>query len=76
MMDAKKCDRCRKFYEPYVGVDPMLPGNSGTKYFHPYNYIGFFNNIRSDSPNKYIDLCPDCMNTLRRWMEAGGTLEN
>lgn len=74
MMDAKKCDRCHKYYEPYRGVDPMLPHDSCTKYFHPYNYIGFFNNIETDTLNKYVDLCSDCMDTLRRWLEAGGPL--
>lgn len=75
-MNAKKCDRCRKFYEPYRGVNPMLPGDSCTKYFYPYNYLGFYNDIETAAPDKYVDLCPNCMEQLRKWLEAGGTLEN
>lgn len=75
-MDAKKCDRCRNFYEPYRGINPIIPDGPDTRYRHPYNYIVFCNEITPNERHKYVDLCPECMERLRRWMEAGGSLEN
>lgn len=54
MSDAKKCDRCGKFYDIYEPVD---------------NAAGFYfaNNVGSSLQPLY-DLCPDCMEELINWL--------
>ena len=58
-MNAKKCDRCTRFYEPYV--PDMLTKNSNMLIF------------AEEKDNTYVEwrqfeLCPDCMKDACRFM--------
>lgn len=59
-MDAKKCDRCGKYYDPdvnvgYIGEDRLFQ-HHGCLYFYPVE----------DSP--HIDLCPECSDRFESWL--------
>lgn len=45
MSDARKCDRCKNYYDPYKTTLIVM------------------NNMKS------VDLCPNCKDTLKRWLE-------
>ena len=54
MSDAKKCDRCGRFYDIYGNVD---------------NAVSFRFVSRWDTTLQPIyDLCPDCMEELKNWL--------
>lgn len=57
-MIAKKCDRCGKLYE---NEKPKLTkiGNIDT---YGIAWELYFN-------NRFIDLCPDCLNDFKKWFE-------
>lgn len=57
-MNAKKCDRCEKFYEDYGGLEYIQYGNK-------YNGMSFFG-VKS----LFFDLCPDCMKSLYDWFDG------
>lgn len=59
MAEAKKCDRCGKLYEIYVGI-PLVSG--GNKY-HAVKFANF------GCSTAWLDLCPDCMKKLVIFME-------
>ena len=41
-MNAKKCDRCKKYYDEYAGIHKYgETGNIVQKYRVPYNQINF-----------------------------------
>lgn len=54
-MNAKKCDRCGKFYEHYNGDDIIMSHN-------------FFKAVYG---KRTYDLCPECMEKLREWFKEG-----
>lgn len=63
MMRAKKCDRCKKYYDEYTEVDGILS-----------NSIIFYrnkDNTDTSIPENFIyapkDLCQDCMKSLVKW---------
>lgn len=63
MSDAKKCNRCGKFYDIYGQAN---------------NAVGFRFVNRCDAPLQPIyDLCPDCMEELKNWLanSSDGTLD-
>lgn len=45
MSDARKCDRCKNYYDPYKTT------------------LIFMNNMKN------VDLCPNCKDTLYRWLK-------
>ena len=53
-MNAKKCDRCGKLYEP----ETIIEGYRLTRYSQ-------FNSRYQ----KKIDLCPECHESLKKWFE-------
>lgn len=60
MADAKKCDRCRSFYDKMA--DP------GTKFLLS-KYVSVNTLAKSDLV-KIVDLCPECSKLLDLWMEG------
>lgn len=60
MTNAKKCDRCGKLYELYDGYEVVKGGNM-------YNTLGLFNHW--DSAIQSYDLCPECMESLIKWIK-------
>lgn len=65
MADAKKCDRCKKYYDDYDGV-----GFSEALTANRYDRM---NLIRADDYSRYkrYDLCPDCMSALISFIKQG-----
>lgn len=57
-MIAKKCDRCGKFYEH---EKPKLT-KIGNINAHRIAWELYCN-------NRFIDLCPDCLNDFKKWFE-------
>ena len=51
MSAAKKCDRCKEFYEPFK---------------NPWPYLLKWNTTTC----KCVDLCPNCTDTLRKWLKG------
>ena len=62
MANAYKCDRCGAFYEFY-GENKENHGNTVQSFYK--NEDG---NGRSYNADKY-DLCPDCMESFKRWLD-------
>jgi len=58
-MDAKKCDRCGKFYDKYNGPNLIVIGEEGGL---EYDYE---EKIR-------CELCPDCMGQMIFHLKNGG----
>ena len=52
MSAAKKCDRCKEFYEPFKSSGPFLVDQNTT------------------NRNLYVDLCPNCTDTLKKWLKG------
>lgn len=63
-MNAKKCDRCMRYYDPYPIGD----------YAEEYNGVSQVRTSISDfgaptiSKHKLYDLCPDCMDGFLSWL--------
>lgn len=62
-MKAKKCDRCKKYYDEYTEINGIL-----------CNSIIFYrnkDNVDTSIPENFIytpkDLCSDCMKSLIEW---------
>lgn len=55
-MDAKKCDRCGKFY---------LPDNNSSQCNAIQKYKRFGGICGDD---KIYDVCPECMKSFERWV--------
>lgn len=60
MSDAKKCDRCGKFYDIYKPVDGVADTPCGFGF-------RFLDKWGSLLPTRY-DLCPNCMCELTKWL--------
>ena len=72
-MDAKKCDRCKKYYEEYAGIYKCREtGSVAIKYRVPYNQLCLENAIYDGVSNKFFDLCPDCMAEFDKWINMKG----
>lgn len=59
-MDAKKCDRCRKFYDEYNIRSFDCDPNAVALYQKQNDGIYYI--------VKKYDLCPDCMAELQEWL--------
>ena len=58
MAIAKKCDRCGKYHDIYNDKE------------NPHSIIPANANFRNQYySHKIINLCPDCMNELKKWLE-------
>ena len=73
-MNAKKCDRCKKYYDEYAGIHKRSEeGTIFQNYEIPYNQFIINNYIYSETvPKNCFDLCPDCMIELDKWMTEKG----
>lgn len=63
MADAKKCDRCGEFYEPYIILDGKETCN---KIRLQQESIDGMTNYTFGSK----DLCPDCMEVLKSFING------
>lgn len=51
MSAAKKCDRCKEFYEPFYSEHNIMDRSKGSR-------------------DKIVDLCPNCADTLKKWLKG------
>lgn len=68
-MNAKKCDKCGKFYEHYSGRKRFCGGEQA-------NAILFVD--RDSGKDGYYsrilyDFCPECMSKLQEWLKGDET---
>lgn len=66
-MNARKCDRCGEFYEEY-GVKFAGSEPNGIFYAKRYDDDSYF-------PSKWFNLCPECMDELKKWIGDEGMTE-
>ena len=52
MANAKKCDKCKAFYDPYRGIRYRAEG----ELYSAFNAV-----LSNGFKMKALDLCPDCM---------------
>lgn len=72
-MDAKKCDRCKKYYDKYEGIYKRgKNGNVVQRFKIPCNQLFISNSIYNEVPDIPFDLCPDCMMELNKWLNKKG----
>ncbi len=76
MADAKKCDRCGKYYDDYDGVG--FPENSDGPLENTLDLRmgkGKYDRMHlvraDDYGNRRFDLCPDCMAALISFIKQG-----
>lgn len=62
MANAKKCDRCGRFYDYYGMKKSCSFRNAMTIYYKSKE------NIVLDSSKNHYDLCPLCMEQLVGWL--------
>lgn len=60
-MNARKCDRCGKYYDEY---------NQNSKSNGICFCRNFFTNNLTVAHDLCIDLCPDCMNDVKAFLET------
>lgn len=65
-MDAKRCDRCNKFYDP--GMVETLPKRLA-RLFSPIPE--FEAHLFSIQVGEELDLCPKCSDSLTSWFKEG-----
>ena len=63
-MNAKRCDRCGKFYTLTDYNRILLPVDKNPAFGEHYHHIEVYYN---DDEYKAPDLCPDCVNDLIDW---------
>ncbi len=65
MADAKKCDRCGKYYTPSVSVKNPLEvlAESLSRTYS-------FSVEMKKAIGTVCDLCPDCMKSFERWFDT------
>lgn len=65
MADAKKCDKCGKYYDEYDGVAFSVE-QAERRYIRMYL-------VPTDDyyRNRRFDLCPDCMKALISFIKQG-----
>lgn len=71
-MNAKKCDRCKKFYIPYNGFGDGGKDWCGNK-IHKYIFNGLklVQEIEGDKDTvDDIDLCKECAQKFANWLET------
>ena len=62
-MQAKKCDRCEKFYEPYKPKVDTYKSNILIFAEDAGPAIGYYE-------NRQFELCPECMQEAVKFMQA------
>jgi len=64
-MNAKKCDRCERFYEPYQPDAALKQSNMliFAEYYENEYGPGYYE-------RRQFELCPDCMTDAVRFMQA------
>ena len=70
-MNAKKCDRCKKLYEEYMGQ--AKDANDIQLWVHSdecYSALGVEQALFIWGSRR-IDLCPDCMESFKNWLKEG-----
>jgi hypothetical protein len=74
-MNAKKCDRCGKFFDLYA-----VTNKRGCKFENGVNYL-----IQANECSEYgtchkkvydLDLCLDCCESFNEWIEKGSLLHS
>lgn len=60
-MNARKCDRCGKFYEKYGIKSGCSNKPNGILYATLYDDHTYYS-------SKSFDLCPECMDELKKWI--------
>lgn len=75
MANAKKCDRCGKFYTDTSAEDIAKKFiNNGAIKLSLFNEIITFSHmtssIRTGAEEKTIDLCPSCMEELQEFLRG------
>ena len=65
MADAKKCDRCKKYYDDYDGIA------FSETLTNRYNRMHLIRSDDYDCRYKRFDLCPDCMSALISFIKQG-----
>lgn len=70
-MNAKKCDRCGKFFDLYTVTNKM-----GSKFENGVNYLIQANECSEYSccQKKVYELCLDCCESFNEWIEKGSLL--
>lgn len=57
MANAKKCDRCGKYYDVYNGTDTGMNETNGVA------------SVKGNKHVKLYDLCPECNTEFKKWIE-------
>lgn len=65
-MKAIKCDRCKKYYDPYEPSEATL--NSNKLIFAEGDSIGSYYEVRQ------FELCPECMREAVQFMQKKWTM--
>ena len=65
-MNAKKCDRCRQFYEPYSPDETLKHSNM---LIFAEDHVDAYGN-QDYMEWRQFELCPDCMFEAVRFMQA------
>lgn len=68
---TKKCDRCGNVYDHY-GIDPTFKDteqNRGKILENGFAYIYWLLNEEKYKTIHGYDLCPECLNELRKWLD-------
>ena len=71
MANAKKCDRCGAYYQEVEATAIEILANSMTRIFESQTVL---HNIAVIE--KFIDLCPSCSASLKRWVKCEGDAED
>lgn len=66
-MNAKKCDRCGKYYDSY-GTNDDLKNTNAVMFVNANKNGQYFS-------HGVIDLCPECMNEVKEFVKANGGTE-
>ena len=75
-MEARKCDRCGKYYDNYTKEMPEGFENNHGKKGDKINSVVLCGTDYIDcrgmpiGSSKYIDLCPECMDGLIRYLKG------
>lgn len=79
-MEAKKCDRCGKFYLHHdekivIGLSYVL--NTDKEEEKTYKKLFSYRTNQGEiGHSKYFDLCPDCADELKKWVNNGKDEKN
>lgn len=69
MSEARKCDRCKGFYDiAEEQQDRAAPYEFKGDYINLHLWVSR-NGIRKDVKSQWYDLCPKCMNELEHWLK-------